>query len=284
MHRFTVPSILFTTVLLVAIVSVPGCTSQSNPPANSPHEHGQHAPGSQKSGQPAAQLVLSSTPERPRAREPALLRIMLHDASGQMLKEFEPIHTKLAHLIIVREGLDEFAHLHPTVDAAGNMTAEHTFTSGGSYLVFLDHKPAGKPAATAQARLLVEGNSPPAPALKPDVPGTIAGDGLQAKVSMRASEDQAQIVSFQVEDESGEAVNDLQPYLGAMGHLVVLSADGGQYVHAHPLTETAQGGNVEFEVHFPGPGMYKGWGQFQRGGKVFTIPAVMQVEGGAPHH
>jgi len=282
MYRFTVPSILATGVMDIAVVS--GCTSQSKPPAKSPDDHGEHAHGSEMSAEPAAQLILSSTPERPRAGQPVELRIMLHDASGQMLKEFEPTHTKLAHLIIVREGLDEFAHLHPTVDATGNITATHTFPSGGSYLVFLDHKPVGKPPATSQAKLVVEGDSPPAPALKPDVPGTIEGDGLQATVSMRSSTDNAQVVNFKVQDERGKPVSDLEPYLGAMGHLVVLSADGGQYVHAHPLTESAPDGNVEFEVHFPGPGTYKGWGQFQRGGRVFTIPAVMKVEAGAPHH
>jgi hypothetical protein len=278
MPRYTIPQILVATVLVVGMVS--GCTSQSKPTAKSPDEHGEHAKGSEMGAEHGAQLILSSTPEPPRAGEPVELRIMLHDASGQMLKEFEPIHTKLAHLIIVREGLDEFAHLHPSVDESGNMTAMHTFPSGGNYLVFLDHKPAGKPSATANAKLVVKGESPPAPTLKPDVPGTIEGDSLQAKVSMRASGDKAHVVSFQVQDASGAAVDDLQPYLGAMGHLVVLSANGGQYVHAHPVTETASGGNVEFEVHFPGPGIYKGWGQFQRDGKVTTIPAIMQVEGG----
>lgn len=282
MQRFNVPWILATVVLVVAVVT--GCSGQSKPPVKSPDKHEEHSHGMEMSAESAAQLVLSSTPERPSAGEPVELRIMLHDASGQMIKEFEQTHTKLAHLIIVREGLDEFAHLHPTVDESGNMKVTHTFPSGGSYLIFLDHKPAGKPAATAQAKLAVKGHSPQAPALEPNVPGTIEGDGLQAKVSMRASADKAQVVSFQVKDSEGKATSDLQPYLGAMGHLVVLSADGGKYVHAHPITERAPDGNVEFEVHFPGPGTYKGWGQFQRGGKVFTIPAVMQVEGGAPHH
>ena len=281
MPRYIIHLFLVTIVLVGGVVS--GCSSQSKPTVKSPDDHGEHANGSAMGAEQGAQLILSSMPEPPRAGEPAELRIMLHDASGQMLKEFEPIHTKLAHLIIVREGLDEFAHLHPTVDESGNMTATHTFPSGGSYLVFLDHKPAGEPPATAQATLIVEGESPPAPALTPNVPGTIEGDGLQAKVSMRASRDKAHIVSFQLQDASGEAVTDLHPYLGAMGHLVVLSADGRQYVHAHPLTETAPDGNVEFEVHFPGPGIYKGWGQFQRAGKVATVPAVMHVEGEAPH-
>lgn len=283
MHRYNVSAILCPIVLFVAVVS--GCTGESKPAAKAPNAHGEHKDhGSQMAGEQSAQLILNSIPKRPRAGESAELTIMLHNAAGQMLKEFEPIHEKLAHLIIVREGLDEFAHLHPNVGRTGTMTTTHTFLSGGSYLVFLDYKPTGKPAATAQAKLVVEGDSPPAPALKTNVPGTITGDGLVAEVAMRASENNAQIVTFKVQDESGKSVNDLQPYLGAMGHLVVLSADGKQYVHAHPLTETAANGKVEFEVHFPGPGTYKGWGQFQRDGKVFTIPAVMQIEGGAAHH
>lgn len=282
MRRFILPPILATVVLVIAVVT--GCSGQSKPPVKSPDKHEEHTHGMQMSAEPTARLVLSSTPEQPSTGKPAELKIMLHDASGQMIKEFEPTHTKLAHLIIVREGLDEFAHLHPTVDESGNMKVMHTFLSGGSYLIFLDHKPAGKPAATAQAKLVVDGDSLKAPALKPNVPGTVEGDGLQAKVSMRASADKAQVVSFEVQDVGGKATNDLQPYLGAMGHLVVLSADGGKYVHAHPITESAPDGNVEFEVHFPGPDTYKGWGQFQRGDKVFTIPAVMQVAGGAPHH
>jgi hypothetical protein len=275
------PSVLIAGVLIAAIVS--GCM-QSRPTAKPPDDHGEHAHGSEMAAGQVPELVLSSTPEQPRAGEPVELQIMLHDASGQMLSEFEPTHEKLAHLIVVREGLDEFAHLHPTVGEAGKMTATHTFRIGGSYLLYLDHKPVGKPVATAQAKLDVEGDSPPAPALKPNVPGTIETDGLQAKVSMRPSADKAHVVTFQVQDASGKAVNDLQPYLGAMGHLVVLSGEGGQYVHAHPLTETAPDGNVEFEVHFPGPGTYKGWGQFQRGDEVFTIPAVMKVETEGGHH
>lgn len=282
MHRVTIPFLLASVVLVVAAFS--GCSGQSKPAAKPPDKHGEHAHGPDMSAEQAAQLVLSSTPERPSAGEPVELQIMLHDASGQMIKEFEQTHTKLAHLIVVREGLDEFAHLHPAVDESGNMKATHTFPSGGNYLVFLDHKPVGKPAATAQAKLVVEGESRKAPLLRPNVPGTVEGDGLQAKVSMRESADKAQVVSFQLQDSEGKAVKDLQPYLGAMGHLVVLSADGGKYVHAHPVTESAPDGNVGFEVHFPGPGTYKGWGQFQREGKIFTIPAVMQVEGGAAHH
>ncbi len=269
---------------LSSVAMVVGCSKPSKDvtvEGDSHAAHGSHASMTNDVNTP--QLILTSTPQQPTAGVPVELQIMLHDASGNMLKDFEPTHTKLAHLIIVREGLDEFAHLHPTVDKSGKMRATHTFPTGGTYLVFLDHKLKENPAATSKATLVVEGESPAAAALISNVPGTAKGYGIQAGVSLQASADKAQILTFQVQDESGQAVTDLQTYLGAMGHLVVLSADGAQYVHAHPLTETAPDGKVGFEVHFPGPGIYKAWGQFQRGDHVFTIPAVVSIELSAHH-
>jgi hypothetical protein len=105
---------------------------------------------------------------------------------------------------------------------------------------------------------------------------------LAAEISQRSTSDGATVITFRLQDEDGKPVTDLEPYLGAMGHLVVLNADAAQYVHAHPLTKTDSGNEVEFEVHFPAPGIYKFWGQFQRAGKVFTIPGVIQTNDGAP--
>ena len=64
-----------------------------------------------------------------------------------------------------------------------------------------------------------------------------------------------------------------------MGHLVVLSQDGKQYVHAHPMDEKTTGSKVvAFMAHIPNAGLYKGWGQFQRQGQVHVIPFVLRVE------
>ena len=228
--------------------------------------------------------MLEATPSQPTAGVPIDLRLMLHDASGEMIEKFEPTHEKLAHLIIVRDGLDEFAHLHPKVDARGGMTQTHTFPTPGTYHVFLDYKAAGQSPATARTRLVVDGAAPEAPKLVSDVPGTIQGDVIQARVSMRGAKSGAQIVTFEVEELDGSPITDLEPYLGAMGHLVVISADASQYVHAHPLEQRVASDGVEFEVHFSRPGLYKAWGQFQRDGMVLKIPVVMQVGPASGHH
>lgn len=272
-------------LVAVAIAAAAGCTGQSKPStkptddhaghgvAADKHDHGQsgHAAGS------AAELMISTKPPQVRAGEAAALSLMLHDATGKMLKAFDVTHEKLAHLILIREGLDEFAHVHPEVDALGNITIEYTFTKAGKYHVFLDYQPKGGTAATAHQQINVEGEALAAPALEVNVPGDVPVDGLTAKVDLKPGSESA-VVTFDLRQSDGAAVTDLEPYLGAMGHLVVVSADGAKYVHAHPLTETSGSSAVKFEVHFPAPGLYKLWGQFLRGGQVVTVPAVVEYQ------
>jgi hypothetical protein len=123
------------------------------------------------------------------------------------------------------------------------------------------------------------GDSPPAPELIPNAPGKVAGTGLKADVAFpKAKAGEVTKITFALLDSTDKPVTDLQPYLGAMGHLVVISADGKLYVHAHPVEGTAANGVVEFAAHFSRPGIYKGWGQFQRAGQVHTVPFVLKVE------
>ena len=65
--------------------------------------------------------------------------------------------------------------------------------------------------------------------------------------------------------------------IGAVGHVVVLSADASQYLHVHPTDEKAAGPDAKFMTTFPASGIYKIWGQFQHEGKVFTVPYVVKV-------
>lgn len=275
---------------LCALVCTTGCSSESPAPVDSgatPSQHGAHSPNKSHSASHAMAMakdggavVVAAESETPKAGEPAALRLMIHQPGGATAKTFEEVHAKKLHLILIRKGLDEFAHLHPDVDASGNITAEHTFPVGGEYFLFVDYKLPGEEAATARGLIRISGDAPPADELTPDVPGLVKGNGVAARISLKDGRAGGNTtIEFRVMDEAGTPVEDLEPYLGAMGHLVIVSADGRQYVHAHPLNEnSAQGGGVEFMAHFPKPGVYKGWGQFQRSGTVFTIPFVVAVD------
>ena len=283
-------SLVLVAVLVLSVMA--GCTGRSKPSTKPADKRASHEDAADKhdhgrgghSGGDAAELMISTKPE-PVAGQPASLSLMLHDPSGKMLREFEVNHEKLAHLILIREGLDEFAHVHPEVNSQGNITIEHTFPKAGIYHVFLDYQPKGSTPTTAHKQVSVAGEAKTAPALEVNAPGDVSANGLIAKVDLKPKGESA-IVTFDLRQPDSAAVTNLEPYLGAMGHLVVVSADGAKYVHAHPLTEAPGGSSVKFEVHFPAPGLYKMWGQFQRDGQVVTVPVVVKYDGsaGAPQH
>lgn len=251
-----------------------GAPSKDGPGAQGGHE-AMNMPTQRK-------LVVGTDPSEPQAGSATKLVLQIQDDDGTPIKAFELLHEKLAHLIVVREGLDEFAHLHPDVDASGMITGEFTFPKSGKYRLFIDHQPQGKSPGLAVGELAVAGDDEPAAALVPNASHEVTVGEIKAHVAIKPG-DQETAVRFHIVDADNKAIGDLQPYLGAMGHLVIISADGREYVHAHPLSEakTAPEGAVEFAAHFPKPGIYKAWGQFQRNGSVFTAPFVLEHKGGS---
>jgi hypothetical protein len=81
----------------------------------------------------------------------------------------------------------------------------------------------------------------------------------------------------------GAPVHDLEPYLAAWGHTVVLSEDTLDYVHGHPVelippTPSATGGpEITFKALFPRPGPDWIWTQFKRAGTVSTVTFTIDV-------
>lgn len=257
-----------------------GCTSQHGDSKS--NDHGQHQKDPHvghgaKNGN--LMLMVETSPTSVAAGKTTNLKMMIHGADGKMIKEFAVVHEQKLHLILVRDGLDQFAHLHPEVDSMGNITTAYTFPTGGTYRLYADHQAVGGSPSTAIAEVKVAGEAPPIPALKTDVPGKVKGDRLDAAVSISGLKSGSETtIRFEITDPAGTPVKDLQPYMGAMGHLVVISQDGKRYVHAHPSEDKESATNVvAFQAHFMQDGLYKGWGQFKRQGQVHLVPFVLQV-------
>jgi metallophosphoesterase superfamily enzyme len=90
------------------------------------------------------------------------------------------------------------------------------------------------------------------------------------------------LITFDVSDEStGRPVDDLEPYLGATGHLLLASADLEIAAHSHPVAgvSTSGGPTIVFQVLFPRAAAYRMWMQFQRRGEVITVPFTVPVGG-----
>lgn len=260
------------------IVAVLGCSPSKTPPAADHSQHGSSQHEGHDMGHESAMLMVQTEPATPTAGQPVALKMMIHQADGTMSREFDVMHEKLVHLIIVRDGLDEFAHVHPEIDDQGNLTITHTFPKAGKYRLFADYKPKGKAASIAKAQIDVAGELSPPAALIVNAPGKVSGDGLVAQIELQnAKAGQESEVRFRLSNEAGQPIDDLQQYLGARGHFVVISADGTQYVHAHPMDAPTAANVVVFMSHFSAADTYKGWGQFQVTGQVRTVPFVVQI-------
>jgi hypothetical protein len=83
---------------------------------------------------------------------------------------------------------------------------------------------------------------------------------------------------------TAQPVTDLQPYLGAFGHTLILSEDMVDYVHSHPsegpesdISRGLGGPRVSFEGYMPRPGRYRSWTQFLRNDQLTTISFTFDV-------
>jgi hypothetical protein len=91
---------------------------------------------------------------------------------------------------------------------------------------------------------------------------------LQRPAVLRAGEE-AQL-TFRI-SRHGRPVTDLQPYLGAYGHLVALHAPELAYSHVHPNGEDGAAGAITFDTELARRGRYRLFLQFQTKGRVHTV-------------
>ena len=85
-------------------------------------------------------------PTTPKAGKPTNLSLVVTEQKvGEPIKHFDKIHDKLMHLIIInKEDLSHFAHIHPTLDKeTGIFHISHTFAKAGRYKMWIDAKPSG---------------------------------------------------------------------------------------------------------------------------------------------
>ncbi len=204
------------------------------------------------------------------------LRFRVRDAAGAPVRDFAVEHDKRMHLIVVRRDLTRFAHLHPAMAASGTWSTRLTLPAPGSYRVFADFK-HGERNLTLARTLTVPGRSQPV-ALPATASIATTSGGYSVGVAMgspRAGEEKA--LSFDVR-RAGRPVQ-VQPYLGARGHLVALRSSDLAFLHVHPTGSAAssQPGRVAFATTFPSAGNYRLFLQFKHDGRVRTAPFTARV-------
>ncbi|GGR50628.1 hypothetical protein [Streptomyces roseolus] len=258
-------------------------------------EHGDHAtaagtpektapaelPGGLQVSQGGYTLALE-TPAPPVGR--STLKFSVRDAAGEKVTAFTTEHDKELHFIVASRDLTVFRHLHPEKAPDGTWTVEADLPRAGAYKAFADFKPAAKgaEALTLGVDLGVPGAYAPQPLPAPAPTATV--DGYQVRLGGTLDPGEPGELRLTV-SRGGEPVTDLEPYLGAYGHLVALRQGDLAYLHVHP-NEGGPGPDVSFTATAPTPGTYRLFLDFKHRGEVrtaaFTVKAGDRTASPAP--
>jgi hypothetical protein len=270
------------------------------------HYHEQQHHNQQHSTQPKTTTTLTATynvnvqfdPPTPQAAKPTHLNLIVTEQKiGEPIKQFDIIHDKLMHLIIVNsEDLSHFAHIHPNLDGeTGIFQITHTFAKAGKYKMWIDVKPKGRQQILTAFPFNVEGQSARTPATiahEQNRVKNVVADGQSYQVALNCQPGHLIAgrnvkMTFEIRDANGKPISNLEPLMAAGGHCVIIDADAREFLHVHPAEEITEdvaswrgGPSVSFLANFPNPGLYRAWGQFQHEGRLLTADFTFEVVAG----
>ncbi len=205
--------------------------------------------------------------------------------TGDPVTSFIDVHERPLHLFVISRDLAQFAHVHPVPRQDGVFALRHDLAAG-EYVLIADFLPAGGTPQLVQRAVVTPGYTGPlfgpspelSSSLSPGASEQVSG-GLRIRMEAPSPVPRRETgVRFHVSDAATNLpITDLEPYLGASGHLLIVNQDVTTAIHAHPEGATSSGPVVTFAPVFPAPGRYKVWAQFQRKGAVVTAAFVIDV-------
>lgn len=203
------------------------------------------------------------------------LDFQVRTSGDHPLLDYTRTHEKDLHLIVVRRDLTGFQHVHPELDRETGTWSTDVRLTPGVWRVIADFTPEGWQGVTLADDLAVAGDFRPAPV--PADTRTTTVDGYRVTLEGDTAAGVRTVLTTRIERD-GEPVTDLQPYLGAYGHLVAIRTGDLGYLHVHP-EEGAAGPGIEFATAFPTDGTYRLFLDFKHRGTVRT--AAFTVDAGS---
>ncbi|MFI6785311.1 hypothetical protein [Micromonospora sp. NPDC050276] len=207
---------------------------------------------------------------------------------GRPVTRYDVAHDKTMHLIVARRDLSGFRHVHPELAPDGTWRVDTPLAGPGQWRAFADFTPTGGEPLTLGVDVTVPGELVERPLPAPATSTTV--DGYTVTLSGAPQPGRTSPLTLTV-SRDGQPVTDLEPYLGAYGHLVALRRGDLAYLHVHPDGtpgdgRTQPGPAVTFLADVPSAGSYRLYLDFQHGGRVhtaeFTVVAGTAATGSGP--
>lgn len=265
-------------------------------PEHEGHEQEGHGADAAPAGlgleQDGYRLTSVSAPDR--TGTDGALEFTITGPDGRAVTEYTEEHEQDLHLVVVRTDGQQFRHVHPDLGPDGTWSVPWTWDEAGSYRMYADTTPASADEGmTLTSTLQVAGNHTPVTTRETR---TATTHGYDVTVEGDLAAGEATRLTLRIERD-GEPVTDLEPHLGAAGHLVALREGDLAYLHVHPeggapTTDEPAGPEIDFEATAPTAGRYLLYLDFKHEGLVHSVPLVIDTTGtggqtsgsGSPEH
>lgn len=189
-------------------------------------------------------------------------------------------HEKKMHFIFVRDDMTGYQHIHPQY-INGKWTVTTDIKDEGNYHLYVDIAPNEESPVVLRLPIQIGGTTKtknfPTPNQKMNITSGVYTATLTTNTSLKTNQEIQLSIAL---TQKGKVVTDINQYLGAFGHLVILNHNNpNDFIHAHPLTEIKPtNGVVEFMAKFPVKGTYTLYGQFTIDGSVVTLPITLAIK------
>lgn len=223
-------------------------------------------------------------PERlPGKRGPAQpVAFKLLNPSGQPQTDYVRHQTKLLHMIVVRDDMHAFQHVHPRLDG-DTWRTRIDVPDGGQYRIFAEFMPeSGQPRrhpVLVGAPFVVAGDTTFRPLPAP------AGSARAGEYTVRRPDgpaqpivDRTQTLRFAITDRQGRPAK-LETYLDSYAHVTAFNAMTMAATHLHPQQRpgAAVPGELTIQAKFTQRGEHRIFVEFKAGGKVRTAAFTVFV-------
>ena len=197
------------------------------------------------------------------AGKEAMLKFTINELqSKKPISDLDIVHDKIMHVVLVRDDLKYFEHIHPDSLGQGVFSAPFNFTASGFYRIWIDFTIEGM-------QHIVDFDI--------NVPGNVESeekdmlDGL--KVNLISSKEIAAgketELKFEIFDKSNKPVSITEKFLAASAHLIAIDQDLEEFNHNHDENFDKDNKLIFWHI-FTKSGKYRLWVQFLVEEKVRT--------------
>ena len=201
-------------------------------------------------------------------------------------QDLKEVHTRKLHLLIIDPTLKEYHHVHPE---EGSQAGEYVFTftpSGSFFRVFADITIIGSDKNIFVPSVL--GVKPVEKSRTDTVTRYESSDGVNVSAVLsfdsKPKSGSTSIGKLHLVDSTGSPIKNLEPVMGAFGHIVAFSQDLNHVLHVHPMgaepTSAMDRGGPDLEFRFEPEtsGFVRLFAQLRVGSKDIYVPFGFTVE------